>query len=194
MGQINPDPCGACSGLGSVRKSAAVQIEIPSGINEGDALSVRREGNRVGGSIGDVVVSFNVERSDTFTRKKNDIYVTVPVPLHQALLGGTVTVPTIDGDVELKVSPGTQPDDVKRMSGRGIYNATTREQGNQYVRVKVDIPRSLTREQQELVERCFGPDGSQPLRSSDAARAEEDKGLGGSTLNQWFDRLRRWIK
>lgn len=183
-----------CSGLGAVRKAATVQVEVPSGVNEGDALSIRREGNRVGGSIGDVIVSFNVERSDAFTRKKNDIYVTVSVPLSQALLGGTVVVPTIDGNVELKVSPGTQPDDVKRMSGRGIYNATTREQGNQYVRVKVDIPRSLSKEQQALLERCFGSDGSPPSQSDGAARAATEGGPSSSSPSQWFDRLRRWIK
>lgn len=171
-----------------------MQVEVPSGVGEGDALSIRREGNRIGGSIGDVIVSFNVERSDTFTRKKNDIYVTAPVPLHQALLGGTVIVPTIDGNVELKVSPGTQPDDIKRMSGRGIYNSTTREQGNQYVKFKIEIPRSLSKEQQGLIERCFGSNEPQEPRPGDAARTGEDEGSSSSTLNQWFDRLKRWIK
>lgn len=194
MGQINPDPCGVCSGLGSVRKTATVQIEIPSGISEGEALSIRREGNRVGGSIGDVIVSFTVERSDIFTRKKNDIYVTVPIPLYQALLGGTVLVPTIDGNVELKVAPGTQPDDVKRMSGRGIYNATTREQGSQYLRFKIEVPRSLSKEQQELIERCFGPSGGPQSRPTDTDDAGKDSSSEGSTRHQWFDRLRRWLK
>lgn len=193
MGQINPDPCGVCSGLGSVRKTATVQIEVPSGISEGEALSIRREGNRVGGSIGDVIVSFSVERNDTFTRKKNDIYVTIPIPLYQALLGGTVLVPTIDGNVELKVSPGTQPDDVKRMSGRGIYNATTREQGNQYIRFKIEVPRSLSKEQQELIERCFGPSGPHP-QANDTDDAGGGSGSEGTTINQWFDRLKRWLK
>jgi DnaJ-class molecular chaperone len=143
------------------------------------------------GQAGDLIVSVTVERSDIFVRKKNDIYVNVPVSLYQALMGGTIVVPTINGDVEMKIPPGTQPDDVKRMSGRGIFNATTREQGSQYVKVKVDIPRNLTTEQQDLLERCFKPNRSTDKAHMDGEAKNDDQ---KTTSPQWLDRLRDWLK
>jgi len=188
MGQINPNPCTTCGGIGAVRSSATLQVHIPSGVSEGEAVSIRSEGNRIGGSVGDVIISFSIDRSDVFLRKKNDIYVNATVPLHHALLGGTVVVPTIDGNVELKIAPGTQPDDVKRMTGRGIYNASTREQGNQYVKFKVEVPKTLTKEQQELLEQCFNPTRAMGNPSTTTKDQQPEQNP------QWLDRLWRWLK
>lgn len=192
MGQINPNPCTACDGIGAVRKSTTLQVQIPSGVSEGEAVSIRGEGNRIGGSVGDVLISFSIDRSDSFLRKKNDIYVNVTVPLHLALLGGIVIVPTIDGNVELKVAPGTQPDDVKRMTGRGIYNASTREQGNQYVKFKVEIPKTLTKEQQELLAQCFNPTRTMSMDNPPTTSTNKDQ--PPEQTPQWLDRLWRWLK
>jgi molecular chaperone DnaJ len=191
MGKINPDPCTSCNGSGSIKRPVSVQVDIPPGVSDGEVFSVRREGNKMAGQAGDLIVSVTVERSDIFVRKKNDIYVNVPVSLYQALMGGTIVVPTINGDVEMKIPPGTQPDDVKRMSGRGIFNATTREQGSQYVKVKVDIPRNLTTEQQDLLERCFKPNRSTDKAHMDGEAKNDDQ---KTTSPQWLDRLRDWLK
>lgn len=197
-GQVNPDPCPACSGTGSVRRVASVQIDIPAGVADGETFSVRREGSSMGGERGDLIITVAVAKSDVFSRKKNDIYVTVPINLYQAIKGDTVIVPTISGPVEMKIPAGTQPDDVKRLNGRGIYNAATREQGNQFVKIKVDIPRNLTSEQLDLLARCFDPSAMSAEKPA-ADRNPQDDGKhssedSGSGFRQWFEKLGRWLR
>lgn len=170
------------------------------GLSEGEVLTVKGEGNRVAGDRGDLVINVTVEKSDLFVRKKNDIFVTLPITLYQAIKGDTVVVPTINGDVEMKIAPGTQPDDIKRLNGRGIRNSTTREQGHQFVRIKVKIPQSLTDEQLALLERCFGPrrptsdEPANPGGDNREASTDGAEGQPNDTLGKWFDRLRRWLK
>lgn len=192
-GQINPDPCSSCAGLGAVKRNATVQVDIPSGISEGEVFSVRREGNRMGGQNGDLLIQFAVEKSDVFTRKKNDIYLNVPVTLYQALVGGNVIVPTIHGSVEMKIPPGTQPDDVKKLSGRGVPNASSGELGHQYVKLKVAIPKSLTPHQEHLLAQCFDPD-HQPAQPKAASPTDPPKPGHESLLNRWSSSWLKWLK
>lgn len=162
-------------------------ISIPPGVSDSETFAIRREGNRIAGQKGDLLVNVTVERSPIFSRKKNDIYITAPINLYQALLGGTIVVPTIDGDVDLKIPPGTQPDDIKRMSGRGIYKESTGERGHQFVKFKIEIPRTLTAEQRVALEKCFNP-----TTTSEPNPSQDTKETSGFT--QWFENLRRWIK
>lgn len=186
MGKINPDPCSSCNGAGSAQKTSSITVEIPPGVAEGETFSVRREGNKMSGQVGDLIVNVTVDKSPTFIRKKNDIYVSISISLYEALFGGNITVPTIGGDVEMKIPPGTQPDDMKRMSGRGIYKSSTGERGHQFVKFKVEIPRSLTPVQQSLLEKCFG--------TASSTEAEADGKTEAAGVNQWFDKLRGWLK
>ena len=174
---------------------STVPVDVPAGVSEGEIFTLRGEGSRVAGERGDLAISFVVEGSDTFSRKKNDIFVTLPVTLYQAIKGDTVVVPTIGGDVEMKIAPGTQPDDIKRLSGRGIRNATTQEQGHQFVKIKVEIPRNLTPEQLALIERCFGPRPPPPTGEGTSGAdnpAEATDSTSGA--GKWFDRLKRWLQ
>lgn len=166
---------------------------------EGEYISIHGAGNRLGGQKGDLMVQFVIRKSDVFTRKKNDIYTTVTVGLYDALMGGEVLVPTINGNVQMKITPGSQPDDVRKLSGRGIYNSTTGEQGNQYVKLKVELPRSLSTEQKDLLTRCFSPNKrdyhtdekqSKPSASSTDDQSESPK----AQTDSWLDKLWRWFK
>lgn len=165
------------------------------GASEGETFNLRNEGNRMAGQTGDLMITVSVEKSDTFTRKRNDIYTTVTVSLLQALKGASVIVPTVSGDVEMRIPSGTQPDDIKRLNGRGIHNATTREQGHQFVKIKVEIPRNLTSTQMELLERSLDPNYRPTASPShedtrkDGATDQEEK-----TGSKWLDRLRSWLK
>ncbi|PJF17575.1 hypothetical protein PSACC_02668 [Paramicrosporidium saccamoebae] len=190
MGRVNPNPCSPCGGSGVVQKDSTITVDIPAGVADGEAWSVRKEGNRMLGQTGNLIVKVRVDKDSPFLRKKNDIYVTVPISMYEALVGGTIIVPTISGNVEMKIPPGTQPDDVKRMSGRGVYKASTGEQGHQFVKLKVEVPRTITAEQRELLEKCFGS-GSGPRDAESKKHEESDT---KTATNQWFDKLRRWLK
>lgn len=171
------------------------------GVMEGEYISIPGAGNRLSGQKGDLMVQFVIRKSDVFSRKKNDIYTTVTVGLYDALMGGDVLVPTINGNVQMKITPGSQPDDVRKLSGRGIYNATTGEQGNQYVKLKVELPRSLSAEQKDLLTRCFNPNKrdyhtdekkQKPFETStnNDNQSESPK----AQTDSWLDKLWRWFK
>lgn len=192
MGRVNPNPCSPCGGSGVVQKNSTITVDIPAGVADGEAWSVRKEGNRMLGQTGNLIIKVRVDKDSPFLRKKNDIYVTVSISMYEALVGGTITVPTISGDVEMKIPPGTQPDDVKRMSGRGVYRASTGEQGHQFVKLKVEVPRTITPEQRELLDKCFGTGaGGGDGKADRKSHAEPDN---TTATNQWFDKLRRWLK
>src|SRR4051812_11444581 len=93
---------------------------------------------------GDLFVTIEVQPSAVFARKGADVYTTVTVDLQTALLGGDVRVPTVDGDVEMKIPPGTQPNDEKVLRGRGIKKLSSHDKGNQIVKLRVTLPRNLT--------------------------------------------------
>lgn len=185
-----------------MKKTTTVEVEIPSGVADGDVFSVKREGSRMLGQAGDLLINISVDKSELFTRKKNDVFVTIPISLYQALVGGTVIVPTINGDVEMKIPPGSQPDDIKRLNGRGIFNSSTSEQGHQFIKFKVEIPRGLTQEQQELLERCFNPN-SHRSRSKDETgkdyynppeEKKDNNNSGSSRVSEWLEKLWRRLK
>ena len=119
----------------SMWTGALGSIKVP---NKGNESSDSRFGS------GDLVVQLNVEPSSDFVRRGNDIYVQIPVQFTTAALGGSVTVPTITGEVDLKVKPGTQSEERVRLRGKGIDNEISGERGNQYVEFKVLIPTQVT--------------------------------------------------
>ena len=143
MGETIKNPCATCGGVGTVRKKRTLTVSVPGGIEDGSTLRLVEQGNRGGKGEppGHLFVSVQILPSKIFQRKGVDVFVNVPVNIAQAVLGGTVRVPTLTGDVELKVPPGTQPEDGQRIRGRGIKNARTGEQGHQFITFKVAIPR-----------------------------------------------------
>ena len=102
--------------------------------NKGDESTDARFG------AGDLIINLQIEESPVFSRKGNDIYVEIPIAFTTAALGGSVTVPTVTGDVEMVVKAGTQSEERVRLRGKGIDNETTGQKGNQYVTYKVLIP------------------------------------------------------
>lgn len=153
------------------------------------------------------MIQFAIEKSNQFIRKRNDIYSTITVDIYDALMGGEVIVPTIKGDVQMKITPGTQPDDVRKLSGRGIYNASTRQQGNHYVTLKVQLPRFLTSEQQKLLEIAFNPslsskkaspEGRKNFSAPDSKHESTEDGTQETTTEQkqtdsWLEIFRKWL-
>ena len=150
FGVVNAQrPCDHCGGRGYQNVSKTVEIQIPAGIDDGQTLSVRGQGNAGanGGPAGDLLVMVTVRPDSLFTRKDYDIYCEMPVSFYQAVTGDELTVPTIDGNVKYNLPAGTQPGTVFRLRGKGVQRLNGRGRGDQYVTVTIDVPKNLTRAQ-----------------------------------------------
>ena len=144
--------CTQCKGSGRVKKSETITLHIPHGVDTGDRMNVRGKGEPGvnGGENGNLIVAFNVKPSQTFVRKGADVYINVPISISDALLGATITVPTVTGDCDLVIPSCTEPGTILRMANKGI-TLPSGKTGNQYVTVNVKFPKSLDSEQKELI-------------------------------------------
>ncbi|KAG0170591.1 hypothetical protein DFQ30_002262 [Apophysomyces sp. BC1015] len=148
--------CPSCNSMGKVRERKKVEVKIPAGVDQTSVLRVRGEGDspvQGHGPSGDLLLRFNVLPSKIFRRKNNDILVDVKIPFYKAILGGRIRIPTVDGDVELKVPQGSQPGDNVALRGRGIQHLERAIKGDQIVTLKVELPRSLHGKQREIIEK-----------------------------------------
>jgi DnaJ-class molecular chaperone len=115
-------------------------IKIPAGVDDGSRIR-----------FGDFYVSLDVKPDPVFQREGDDLIINLAIPLTLAVLGGILEVPTIDGDLKLRIRPGTQPGTMVRLRGRGIKHLRGSGRGDQYVRLQIQIPEKLTKEQKELL-------------------------------------------
>ena len=155
-GKIINDPCKKCRGLGNVRRQKSIDFSIPAGIDDGQTVSKRGEGHAGlnGGPNGDLLVSVSVRPHEYFTREGTSVLLTYPISVTQAILGAEVEVLTLDGKVKYTIPEGTQSGTVFRLRGKGIpYLRSQDRRGDQFVTVSVEIPKGLTKEQRELVEK-----------------------------------------
>jgi len=152
-GKIIKEPCQTCKGEGKNRKTRTIQVKIPAGIDDGQTISLRGEGNggSNGGPAGDLYVTVYVKEHKMFKRDGQDIILEMPISFAQAALGATLTVPTVDGKVQYDLPEGTQTGTVFRLRGSGVPNINGRGRGDQYVKVTVEVPRNLSAEQKELL-------------------------------------------
>ncbi len=170
------DPCGTCRGEGRVKERRTLNVKIPPGVDNGSNIRVPRQGDagRRGASSGHLYLNIKVNPHPVFTRQGSDIHLQVPITVSQAVLGGTVQIPTIDSDVELKIPPGTQPGETRVLRGRGLAQLGARagEKGNQFVHFSLVVPTRLSTRQRELMEEF----GKEELASQSA---DGSKGVFG---------------
>ncbi len=154
-GRIVEHPCETCDGAGRKVEERSLAVEIPPGIHDGQRIRIGGEGHagELGARSGDLYVLVHVHPDPRFEREGHDIFSTVDLTMTQAALGATVTVPTLDGDVELEFEPGTQPGDLRVLGGRGMPVLQGRGRGDHRLLVNVAVPRRLTDEQRGLLER-----------------------------------------
>ena len=148
-------PCPDCGGSGRVVEERTLEVEVPPGIHDGQQIRLSGEGHAgsLGGRAGDLYVQVRVRPDPRFVREGNDIVSRVDLTIAQAALGATVQVPTLDGAEELRFEPGTQPGEIVVLRGRGMPVLQGFGRGDQRVLVNVRVPRRLTDEQRELLER-----------------------------------------
>ncbi|MGI6454611.1 MAG: molecular chaperone DnaJ [bacterium] len=153
-GQIIKNPCVKCHGSGRVLKEKKVKVKVPPGSMTGLKLKVTGEGEPGyhGGPAGDLYIVIGVEHHDFFEREGDDLICEVPVSIAQAALGADIKVPTMDGQVTMKIPAGTQTGKTFRLAGKGMPSLRGYRQGDQLVKVFVETPTRLSARQRELLE------------------------------------------
>lgn len=179
-GKIIPEKCGTCHGAGTVEKKVKIKVTIPEGVDDGQQLRVSGQGEpgKNGGPTGDLFIVFHVRPHERFIREGDDIYLELSLTFPQASLGDEIKVPTVQGDVNLKIPAGTQTGTRFRLRGKGVKNVHGRGIGDQHVIVKVVTPKKMTEKQKELMRQFASISGDIPEEHA-------------SSL---FDKLKRTIK
>lgn len=155
-GQVIPDPCATCSGIGVVEGEKKVSVEVPQGVSDGTRLRLNREGEAGvrGAPPGDLYVEMVVRPHDLYIRQGDDLIYELGLGIAQAALGAEQDVPLLGGGYErLKLDPGTQPGDVVRIRGEGVGRLGRRGRGDLFVRVGVEVPKELTAAEREMLRR-----------------------------------------
>ncbi len=154
-GKIISDPCRECRGTGTVKKTKKLKVKIPAGVDNGSRLRVGGEGEAglKGGPSGDLYVYLYVKPHKFFERDGTTVLCEVPINIVQATLGAEIKVPTLDGQVTMKVPEGTQPGKVMRLKGKGIPSLRGGSRGDQLVRMKVVVPTKLTDKQKDALQK-----------------------------------------
>lgn len=182
-GQVNTDPCAGCGGTGKKTKEQRLSVKVPAGINNGQRLKLRGEGEEApkGGVAGDLYVEIGLKSHKVFKRKDNDIVCELAIGYSQAVLGGDVEVPTLAGTTTLKVPPGTQSGKIFRLRGKGIVDLQTGKLGDQHVVAYVHIPSPKNDRHRQLLEELATVEGKPKAGSSHESRSFFEK------VREFFD-------
>lgn len=153
-GKIIKKRCHTCNGKGRVKQTKTVDVNIPAGVDNNMSLKVAGYGNggTKGGSQGDLYLTFRVRAHRVFKRQNDDIILTVPITITQAVLGATVEIPTIYGDVNLKIPSGITDGTTLRMRDKGVQNVRSKRKGDQHVVVQIQVPKNLSSAEKKLYE------------------------------------------
>jgi len=148
-------PCRVCEGSGKGLDERKIKVQIPAGVDHGMRIRVKGKGEPapVGGDPGDLYIVFRVQDHPTLQREAESLITDLPIDFVTACLGGKLTIDGLEGELEVKVEPGTQPDDVIRLRGQGMPQLNhEKRRGDLLLRVIVEIPTSLTAEQRTHLE------------------------------------------
>lgn len=154
QGQIIKDPCASCRGRGRQEVSRKIEVNIPAGVDSGTRvrLSGEGEGGIRSGQRGDLYVAISVRDHKDFTRNGYDVYSMVRLSFHQLVLGDEVEIPVINGAALLNVPSGTQSGKIFKLKGQGVPRLDSRGTGDHYVKIEVDVPRTLSSAQKKLLD------------------------------------------
>lgn len=153
-GRIIKHKCTKCSGEGRIKGEETIKVNIPSGVSNGNYITLRGQGNAGmrGGSAGDLIVLIEELEHEHFERQGNNIYYDLVISIPDAVLGTEAEVPTLKGKAKLRIEPGTQPGKMLRMRGRGIIGLNNSGEGDQYVRVNVYMPSTISESERQAFE------------------------------------------
>jgi molecular chaperone DnaJ len=172
-GKIVQEACADCKGRGRVNRSKRIVVNVPAGIDNGQTLNMRGEGEAGlrGGTAGDLYISITVKPHKLFTRRGNDLYLDMNIPMTVAVMGGEIQVPTLNGSVKYTVPEGTQPGTTFRLKEQGVARLNSNSKGDLLVHTDVSIPKRLNDEQRDLVKKLADSLGD---KVSDARAARKN--------------------
>ncbi len=173
------NPCRKCNGSGLTKSSEEISFKIPAGVSEGMQLTVQGKGNAApnGGVNGNLLVVIEEEPDERFVREENDLIYSLYISAADAILGCDAEIPSIDGKLKIKIEPGTQPGKMLRLRGKGIPDVNGYGTGDLLVFVQVWMPKKVSREEKELLEKLRASENFKPTPS------KEDR--------SFFDRVRK---
>lgn len=154
QGETISKPCSSCGGQGRIQKNKSLNVNIPKGVDTGTRIRLSGEGEAGlrGGPSGDLYIFINVRDHSLFIREGNNLFMTMPVPMTKAILGGTVDIPSLDGKMaRITLDEGTQSGHRLRLRGKGMPGLQGRGRGDMYVDIQVETPINLTKRQKELL-------------------------------------------
>lgn len=151
-GKVFSKICNECKGDGHVVKNKTIEIDIPSGVDNGSELRITGKGSKGynGGENGDIYIQFRVKEHPIFQRQDDDIYLDLPITITDAVLGCKKEIPTLYGNLVIEIESGTQSNTKLRIKGKGVESLRTKRKGDMYVIVNVLIPEKLDRKQKDL--------------------------------------------
>ena len=152
-GKIIKEACTKCRGTGKIKKNRIIKVKIIAGVDTGHKLRISEMGEpgERGGPSGDLYIVLYVKPHKIFKRTGTDISCSHSISFVKAALGGTTTVPTLEEKAKLKIPAGTQPNSVFRFRGKGIYRIGTQQRGNQYIKIKVEVPKKMNEKQKNIL-------------------------------------------
>ena len=176
-GQIIVNPCGDCGGTGRVRKSRKINIKIPPGVEDGQHLKLRGQGDAgaQGAESGDLYVIINVMPHPKFQRVDSDLLLESSISFTQAALGAELEVPTLSGRAKIKVPAGTQTGTIFRLRGKGMPRLQGIGAGDLHVKVKIKTPTTLTERQKQLLEAYAAESGEKKKKQTEKEKSIIDK-------------------
>jgi len=181
-GQSIAQKCTVCQGKGYHRNEETVTINIPAGIDNGNRLRAQGHGNETkNGQRGDLYLIFYVEEDENFIRNGNDIYIEVPVFFTQAILGETISIPALDGKLELDLKYSTKDKEQFFFDGEGVADVHSGNKGRLVAQIRMVLPKKINNEQKELLEK---------LQDSYGVESRPHK----NTFDSAFDRVKSWFK
>jgi len=151
-GKLPSTPCGSCKGDGTVLKTERISVKIPPGVENGSNIRVQGKGQsgRGGGPPGDLYIVTRVRPHPYFERRGDNLYCEVPISVTEAALGAKIDVPTVDGKASMRIPPETSSGKIFRLRGMGVPHLKGSGRGDQFVTVKIIVPRDLDARSQEL--------------------------------------------
>ena len=157
-GKIIKNPCNNCRGTGFIRITKKLEVSIPAGIDDGERIALRGQGNdgRNGGPAGDLILQVMVKPHAIFEREGYHIYCEIPIPVTDAILGAEIEIPTLEGNMKYTIPEGTQPGTQFTVRGKGIPHVNSTRRGDLVFRVNVEIPRGLSDKQKEQLRAFAG--------------------------------------
>ncbi|MFI5004345.1 MAG: DnaJ C-terminal domain-containing protein, partial [Solirubrobacterales bacterium] len=173
-GRIPQTPCAQCSGRGRLTVKRSEQVAVPAGIDDGQRIRVSGRGHagEHGAAPGDLYVLVRVKADERFVREGDDLITALDVSAPLAALGATLGVPTLEGSTEVQIHAGTQPGEILTVRGQGMPSLRRGRHGDLRVVVNVVVPRRLSAEQRELLERLDGTLSEENLRTDESVLAK----------------------